>query len=68
MMFQGGFAETGGTLSAKTQHVQYGSKAAAMSFDALTMPTQATDPKVPSTGASMLAAGAASLAVAMTLF
>ena len=70
MMFQAGYVshDTTALGAAVYQHMQYGSKAAAMSFEKLTMPTQAADPKVPSTGASMLAAGAASLAVAMTLF
>lgn len=70
MMFQAGHAASNtAALSAKKQTIKYGSKAAANSFDgAVTYPTAATDPKTPSTGASMLAAGAASLAVAMTLF
>lgn len=68
-MFQGGLAAANtAALSAKNQHILFGSKTAAASFDALVAPTQAADPKIPSTGASMLAAGAASLAVAMTLF
>ena len=68
MMVQAGFADSGNTLTTKSQYLQFGSKAAAVSFEALVAPTQAADPKIPSTGASMLAAGAASLAVAMTLF
>lgn len=69
MMFQAGYAATNSAdLTTQVQNVKYGAKGAAAMFETLTAPTAATDPSTPSTGASMLAAGAASLAVAMTLF
>lgn len=69
MMFQIGYVDSGTTKLTVNQYIKAGSKAPAMSFDTLgTAPAAAADPKVPSTGASMLAAGAATVAVAMTLF
>lgn len=67
MVVQVGVTDTGKT-NANNQKVHIGAAEAAYSFDALTTPAAATAPQTPSTGASMLAAGAATVAVAMTLF
>jgi hypothetical protein len=67
MLLQVGVADKGKT-NAKTQKIHFGVKEALYAFDAITIPAAATDPKTPTTGAQMLAAGAASIAVAMTLF
>lgn len=71
MMFQAGFAasNTGALDGVKKQELKAGVKTAKITFDSLgTTPAAAADPQTPATGASMLAAGAATVAVAMTLF
>lgn len=71
LMFQAGHlaVDTAAYDGTKKQNIVVGAKEAAVNFDSIgTAPTAAADPKTPSTGATMLAAGAASLAVAMTLF
>jgi hypothetical protein len=67
MLLQIGVTD-GGKTNAKEQKVHVGAEAALYSFDAITIPSAASDPQTPSTGASMLAAGAATVAIAMTLF
>lgn len=61
-------ADTTALDGTKDQNLKMGVKTAEIFFDAVTTPTAAADPKTPSTGASMLSMGVATLAVAMTLF
>ena len=69
MMFQAGPKLVGYTGASKVQKWAYGSEKFATYFDwTFTSVTAATDPKVPSTGAAMLATSVATVAVAMSLF
>lgn len=69
MMFQAGPKLIAYADAGKTQKWKYGVNEFQTYFDvSMTAPTAAADPKIPSTGAAMLATSVASLAVAMTLF